>query len=146
MLVVDTSAVLGAIAGRPANRDLIARLTADPDLHAPHLIDLEILHALRRLVHRGELSDDRAADARSDFADLSIVRYPHRPLADRIWELRENLTAYEAAFVSLSEAMGVPLITCDAHLALTSGHRATIELFSPDQGTKYARGGGRRGE
>lgn len=129
MLVVDTSAVLAALIGRPLVQGLEKRLDQDPDLHAPHLIDIEFLHALRRLVGTGSLSVDRAADARVDYANLSVVRYPHVQLADRIWQLRQNLTAYDAAFVALSEALGSPLITCDAKLAATPGHAASIELY-----------------
>lgn len=110
------------------------RLAEDPDLHAPHLIDIEILHALRRLVAAGHLGEERAAAARLDFADLAIVRYPHAPLAERIWHLRHNLTAYDAAFVALSEELGSPLITCDAGLAATPGNNARIELFHPKEG------------
>ena len=105
------------------------RLAQDSDLHAPHLIDVEFLHALRRLV-LGGLSPDRAEDARLDFADLAIVRYPHEPLADRMWELRHNVSAYDAAFLTLAEALGVPLITCDARLARAGGHHATVEVFA----------------
>lgn len=75
------------------------------------------------------ISEERAADARRDFAELSIVRYPHHPLSDRIWELRHNLTAYDATFVALAELLTVPLITCDARLASAPGHEAAIELF-----------------
>jgi predicted nucleic acid-binding protein len=128
MLVVDTSAVVAALVGRPPDRKLVARLAADGDLHAPHLLDVELLHVLRRLVAGGHLSADRAADARADFADLVIMRYPHLPLADRIWALRPNLSAYDAAFVALSEALGVPLVTCDARLA-AAPHGAQVELF-----------------
>ena len=132
MLVVDTSAVLAALLARPPASDLVDRLSGDPELHAPHLIDVEFLHALRRLVAGGSLTEDRAADALQDFERLSIVRYPHHPLIARIWELRHNLTAYDAAFVGLAEALGVPLITCDARLAAAPGHGARIELFPVD--------------
>jgi predicted nucleic acid-binding protein len=129
MLVVDTSAVVAALVGDPPDRKLLARLGDDGDLHAPHLLDVEVLHALRRLVATGRLTADRAADARADFGDLVIMRYPHLPLADRIWALRPNLSAYDAAFVALSEALDVPLVTCDARLAAAPGHQARIELF-----------------
>jgi predicted nucleic acid-binding protein len=129
MLVVDTSAVVAALVGDPPDRKLLARLGDDGDLHAPHLLDVEVLHALRRLVATGRLTADRAADARADFGDLVIMRYPHLPLADRIWALRSNLSAYDAAFVALSEALDVPLVTCDARLAAAPGHQARIELF-----------------
>jgi predicted nucleic acid-binding protein len=129
VLVLDTSAVVDALAGRPPDERLLARLGSDGDLHAPHLLDVELLHALRRLVAAGHLSEDRAADARSDFDDLTIARYEHGFLADRIWELRHHLTAYDATFVALSEALDVPLVTCDRRLAATPGHRARVELF-----------------
>jgi predicted nucleic acid-binding protein len=128
MLVVDTSAVVAALVGLPPDRKLLARLSGDGDLHAPHLLDVELLHVLRRLVAGGHLSADRAADARADLADLVIMRYPHFPLADRIWALRPNLSAYDAVFVALSEALGVPLVTCDARLA-AAPHQAQVELF-----------------
>lgn len=128
MLVVDTSAVLAALAARPPDPALIKRLADDGDLHAPHLIDIEILNALRGLVRGGRLSEDRAQDVRTDVEDLAISRYGHQPLGDRVWALRDNLTAYDAAFVALAEALEVPLITCDARLANAPGVRA--ELFA----------------
>ena len=129
MLVVDTSAVLGALVGRPPDRRLVDRLSSDGDLCAPHLLDVELLHGLRRLVIGGQLSEDRAADARNDFADLAVDRYDHVGLADRTWELRHNLTAADAAFVALAELLDVPLVTCDAPLADAPGNRAVIELY-----------------
>jgi predicted nucleic acid-binding protein len=132
VLVVDTSAVVGVLVGRPRNRGLVERLVGDGDLHAPHLLDVELLHTLRRLVIVGALSEDRAADARADFADLTVARYGHAAMADRIWELRHNLTAYDATFVGLAELLGAPLATCDARLAGAAGHRAAVELFEGD--------------
>ena len=129
MLVVDTSAVVAALVGRPPDRRLVDRLGHDGDLHAPHLLDVELLHALRRLVRTGQLTQERAADARADFAELAVVRYGHQPLADRVWHLRDSLTAYDATFVALAEALEVPLVTCDARLARASAHRAAVELF-----------------
>jgi len=89
----------------------------------------EFLHVLRRLVRTGAISQARADDARTDFDDLTVVRYPHQPLADRIWQLRDNVSAYDATFLALAEALGVPIITCDARLAHSSGHGARIESF-----------------
>ena len=129
MLVLDSSAALGAIAARDPAPGLVERLADDGDLHSPHLIDTEVLHALRRMLRRGKISTDRAHDARTDFADLALVRYPHEPLSERVWELRENLTAYDATFVALAEALDVPLVTCDARLAAAPGHRARIEVY-----------------
>jgi len=129
VIVVDTSAVIGVLAGQPQVARLVDRVVNDGDLHAPHLIDVEFQHALRRLVVAGAISDDRAADARMDFADLTIVRYPHVSLADRMWELRHNVTAYDAAFLALAEALGAPLVSCDARLARAPGHAASVEVF-----------------
>ena len=129
MIVVDTSAIISVLAGQPRVARLVDRVINDGDLHAPHLIDVEFQHALRRLVVAAAISDDRAADARMDFADLTIVRYPHVSLADRMWELRHNVTASDAAFLALAEALGAPLVTCDARLARASGHAASVEVF-----------------
>jgi predicted nucleic acid-binding protein len=129
VLVIDTSAVAAALVSRPTDSRLVDRLGNDGDLHAPHLLDVELLHALRRLVRTGQLTQERAADARADFAELTVVRYGHQPLADRAWDLRDSLTAYDATFVALAEALEVPLVTCDARLARASGHRAAVELF-----------------
>jgi predicted nucleic acid-binding protein len=127
MLVVDTSAVVAALLSD--NDRLRHRLGDSGDLHAPHLVDVELLHSLRRLLQTGTISSERAADLRTDFATLALVRYPHEPLGDRIWELRDNLTAFDAAFVALAEALGAPLITCDARLANAPGHDADVELY-----------------
>ncbi|MFL6219133.1 MAG: type II toxin-antitoxin system VapC family toxin [Actinomycetes bacterium] len=129
MLVVDTSAVIGALVGRPPDRRLLDRLGVDGDLCAPHLLDIELLHALRRLVIGGQLSEDRAADARDDFADLAVARYEHTLVADRVWELRRGLISYDATFLALAELLDVPLVTCDARLANAPGNRAVIELY-----------------
>ncbi|MCA1845773.1 MAG: type II toxin-antitoxin system VapC family toxin [Actinomycetota bacterium] len=93
------------------------------------LLDVGFIHALRRLVAMGDLSEDRAADVRAEFADLTIIRYPHGSLADRMWDLRLDLSAYDAAFVALAEALGVPLVSCDGRLARAAGSQAPIELF-----------------
>jgi predicted nucleic acid-binding protein len=129
VLVVETSAVVAALAGRPPHGEVVDRLAGDGDLAAPHLLDVEFLQALRRLVLGRQLGEDRAADARDDFAALVIARYEHTLVADRVWELRHGLTAYDAAFVALAELLGVPLVTCDARLADAPGNRAVTELY-----------------
>ena len=131
MIVLDSSAAVSRLIGRPVNQALRTRLVEDDDLHAPHLIDVEVLHALRRLVRLGEISEDRADDARTDFSALTVTRYPHQGLADRMWELRHNLTAYDAAFVVLSEMLDAPLITADRRMAEAPGHYAQVEVFAP---------------
>jgi predicted nucleic acid-binding protein len=129
VLVVDTSAVIAALAARPPIHQVVDRLGSDGDLAAPHLLDVEFLHALRRLVLGHRLGEDRAADARDDFAALTITRYEHTLVADRVWELRHGLTAHDATFVALAELLEAPLVTCDARLARAAGHRAGVELF-----------------
>lgn len=129
MLVVDASAALDVLLGKEPDSTLAQRISQDGDLHVPHLIDVEILSALRRLVRTKEVSADRAADAQLDFADLPMIRYPHQELADRIWQLRDNLTAYDATYVALAEVLETPLVTCDGKLAGARGHRAAIELY-----------------
>lgn len=130
MLVLDTSAALEALlVGTEQAESLRRRLAEVGELLAPHLIDTEMLHALRRLVRLGTIGEDRASDVRRDFARLSLIRCPHEPLSDRIWQLRANLTAYDATFVALAEALEAPLVTCDGRLAATPGHDAQIELF-----------------
>jgi predicted nucleic acid-binding protein len=121
MLVVDASAVGELLLGRPAG-EAVARRLADHgfDLHAPHLLDVEVVSALRRVVTAGDASAARAGDAVADLADLPIERYPHHVLVPRIWQLRENFSAYDAAYVALAEAIvdgGAPLLTADARLA-----------------------------
>ena len=134
MLVVDTSALVEVLAGRAPDATLVDRLADDGDLHAPHLVDVEVLHVLRRLTRAGSLSEDRAQDARTDFAELALIRYPHERLADRIWDLRHNLSAYDAVFVALAEALGAPLVTCDARLSAAPGLLTRIDLFAPAPG------------
>jgi predicted nucleic acid-binding protein len=131
VLIVDTSAVLAGLAASEPPAGLLERLADAGDLHAPHLIDTEILHALRRMTIAGQLSEERADDARTDFAELALIRYPHHPLSDRVWQLRHNLTAYDATFIALAELLEAPLITCDARLASAPGHQAHVDLFQP---------------
>ncbi len=129
MIVLDASAVLEVVLATPAAPAILNRLVAVGEtLHAPHLIDLEVLQVLRRYCATGEVSPVRAAEALADYLDFPMVRYPHDVLAVRIWELRENLTAYDAAYVALAEALSAPLVTRDRKLATAPGHRALIEV------------------
>ncbi len=129
MIVLDASAAAEWLLGLPAAA-AVERLIGDPDttLHAPHLITVEVAQVVRRFASRGDLSIERGAAAFDDLADLDVIHYPHEPLLPAIWRLRSNLTAYDAAYVALAEALDAPLLTCDARLATTPGHRARIEL------------------
>ena len=129
MIVADASAVLELLLGTAAALDIQRRLfESGESLHAPHLLDLEIAQVLRRYVSGGELTPQRGKQALTDLADIPILRYPHDLFLSRIWALRHNATAYDAAYLALAESLAAPLITCDARLAATPGHRATIEL------------------
>lgn len=130
MLVVDTSAVLDSLAADNPEPNLVERLSASAEWHEPHLLDVEVTHALRGMVRGGKITLDRAQSARADFAQLRIVRYPFAGLADRVWELRHNMTAYDATYAALAETLGCPLVTCDKGLA-AGEHRAEVELYEP---------------
>jgi predicted nucleic acid-binding protein len=131
VIVVDASAVLEVLLRTPS-APMVEQLLFAPDetLHAPHLIDLEVAQALRRYVVAGQTAPARGQNALVNFNDFPIRRYPHNILLPRIWHLRNNLTAYDAAYVALAEALGTPLITRDEKLASAAGHRARIELLS----------------
>ena len=131
MLVIDSSAVLAVLIAGHRDAGLAGRVGGVPELYAPQLIDIELLHVLRRLVATGTVSAERAQHVREDFAALRVRRYPHEPLLDRAWELRGTFTPSDAVFLVLAEVLEVPLVTCDAHLAASRGHAANIELFAP---------------
>jgi predicted nucleic acid-binding protein len=129
VIVVDASAMLEVLLNRPSGERAAQRLF-DPleTLHAPHLIDLEIAQALRRYQAAGEMSTQRARQALLAFVQMPLERHPHRPFLDRIWELRRDVTAYDAVYVALAEALDAPLLTCDRALARAPGHRAVVEV------------------
>ena len=129
MIVVDASAVLELLLGT-VRGDRVASYALAPEerLHAPHLLDVEVAQALRRLVQLGDITPPRAQQALDDHTALGIDRHAHQDLLPRIWRLRESITAYDAAYVALAEALQAPLLTCDAKLARSHGHRAKMEL------------------
>lgn len=107
-----------------------ARLTADPSLHAPHLVDLEVIAVLRRRAVAGDLDERRADLAIRDLTDLPVIRYPHLPFARRAWELRHNLTPYDAAYVGLAETLDCALVTGDRRMAASPGIRCAVEVLT----------------
>jgi predicted nucleic acid-binding protein len=129
MIVVDASALLEVLLRMSAAKAVEDRLFAPRQtLHAPHLLDLEVAQVIRRYAANGEIDGERGREALADLADLPLRRYPHDFLLPRIWDLRSNLTAYDAAYVALAEALETPLLTRDRRLAAAAGHRAQIEL------------------
>ena len=130
MIVLDASAAVDWLLQTPAGRQIDKRIySRNESLHAPHLLDLEITQVLRRLVRESLISSQRAGQAMEDLLDLRVTRYPHVILLSRIWQLRHNLSAYDAAYVVLAEKLGAALISRDTRLASASGHVVKIELF-----------------
>ncbi|TMA35858.1 MAG: type II toxin-antitoxin system VapC family toxin [Deltaproteobacteria bacterium] len=129
MIVLDASAVIELLLGTRAGGAVARRIAPSGEsLHAPHLIDLEVAQALRRYAQSGQISEGRAAEALEDLGDLDLSRYPHDILLSRIWALRRNATAYDAAYLALAESLPAPLLTADARLRGVPGVRARVEV------------------
>jgi len=130
MIVLDASAAVDWLLQTPAGQRIEKRIYSHHEtLHAPHLLDLEVTQVLRRLVEQDKVSARRANEAVRDLLDLRITRYPHFVFLARIWQLRHNVSAYDAAYIVLAENLEAVLITRDGRLAGASGHAAAIELF-----------------
>lgn len=130
MTVVDASAVAELLLGTAAGEACRRRLLGDgEDLCAPHLLDVEVAQVLRRLSLQGEITAERGAEALADLADLPLTRYPHHPLLQRAWELRQSASMYDAVYLALAEALEAPLVTCDARTARAHGHRAQVQVL-----------------
>jgi predicted nucleic acid-binding protein len=129
VIVADASAIVDVLLDSEAGEVTARLFDADETLHAPHLLDVEVVSAVRRMMARRAVVTEHGSLAVALLPRLPITRYPHEPLLPRMWELRDHLTAYDAAYVALAEALDAPLITRDAKLARTSGHRAAIELL-----------------
>lgn len=129
-LVVDASVVVELLLRTPAAAAVADRLFGGrATLHAPQLMDVEVAQVLRRYVQRGDLGAGDGASRVAVLKQFPITRYPHVPLLDRIWTLRPNLTAYDAAYVALAEALGGTLVTRDARLAAAPGITAAVEVL-----------------
>jgi predicted nucleic acid-binding protein len=129
VIVVDASALLETLLRTSAAAAVEERLFDVGDtLHAPHLIDIEVAQVLRRYAATGQIEPERCREALSDLPDFPLHRYPHDVLLPRVWELRHNLTAYDAVYVALAEVLDAPLLTRDRRLATASGHRARVDL------------------
>lgn len=129
MVVVDASALVELVLPA-AQASRLRRAISDPEetLHAPHLIDVEVAHALRAMTRRGALGERAAAMALRATLGLDVHRYPHTELMTRVWELRHNATPYDAIYLALAELLGAPLVTRDARLRGVPGCRAHVEV------------------
>ena len=117
MIVVDSSATVDFLLTREPGAWVEEQLKAADEIGAPHLLDVEVVGALRRLARNGEISGRRAEQALGALVDLDVTRYPHVPFVDAMWSLRHNLSAYDAAFIALAEALEAPLVTTDLRIA-----------------------------
>lgn len=130
MIAVDASAMLEILLRTERGARIETRLLSRGEsLHVPHLLDVEVAQVLRRYAAAGKLTSERGLEALADLADFPVHRYPHDWLLPRVWELRHNVTAYDAAYLALAEALEAPLVSCDARLASTPGPTARVEVF-----------------
>jgi predicted nucleic acid-binding protein len=130
VIVLDASAAVAFLLGLPGADEVGERLAADgPSVHAPHMLSVEVAQVVRRLDAASALDAERGVQALVDLADLDVTHHPHEPLLPLIWERRRNLTAYDAVYVALAEALDAPLLTLDRRVADAPGHRARIDLI-----------------
>jgi predicted nucleic acid-binding protein len=128
-MVVDASVVVELLLGSRAGAAAAAAIgDSDGVLHAPDLLDVEVPQAFRRLVSVGSISEARGAGAVDLLPSVPARRAPVGPLVPRMWALKETLSAYAGAYVALAEALGCPLLTCDARLGRAPGHRADVRV------------------
>ena len=129
MIVLDASAAIEWLLQSPTGIKIDKRIfSVSESLHVPHLLDIEVAQVLRRYVREKIIPAQRGREALEDLDGLPLSRYPHDFLITRVWELRSTLTAYDAVYVALAEALDAPLLTCDRRLASASGHSADVEI------------------
>jgi predicted nucleic acid-binding protein len=130
MIVLDASAALAIFFGEPAAEELKERLIeARGTLCAPHLIDLEVAQVCRRFLLAGEIDSERCENALAALRDFGLQRFSHLPLLPRVMELRQNMTAYDAAYVALAERLEAVIVTTDRKYSRAPGHHAKVEVF-----------------
>lgn len=135
MIVLDSSAVVEWLLGLPLTNDVASRIAAADSLHAPALLDVEVAQVVCRFAASGEITPQTGERALKALAELDAVRYTHELLLPVIWKLRDNLTAYDAAFAALAAALNAPLVTLDTRLARAlslemSGQAVTVDLIA----------------
>lgn len=130
MIVIDASALIELLLLTSKGLAVGGRVFRDgEEWHAPHLVDLEVAQVLGRMRVAGEFSRDDADRTLRTFQDLRIIRHPHDFLLPRIWQLRENFSAYDAAYVALAESVGAPVITCDQRMGRAAGPGVVVEVI-----------------
>ena len=129
MIVVDASVLVVGLVDDGPDGDVVRGRMRGESLAAPQLLDLEVISVLRRRAQAGSLDQRRAGQALSDLIAVPVQRWPHRPLIERCWELRENLTAYDAAYVALAEMLDATLLTGDARVSRAPGKQCRTELL-----------------
>jgi predicted nucleic acid-binding protein len=131
VIVLDASAVLELVLNTESGIRVRHRVAdVNETLHAPHLLSVEVVQVLRRYAATGSITPESVAAALEDLVELDITRYEHEPLLRRVWELRDNVTAYDAVYLALAELLDAPLLTFDSRLATAPGHAATVELLA----------------
>jgi len=131
VIVVDASAVTDFLLELGPRGEWVAeRIGGQDALHVPHLLDFEVASAIRRVTLSGQATPALGRRALDDLREMPFVRYPAAGLLERVWTLRKSLSAYDASYVALAEALDAPLVTTDGRLARSSGHRAAIDSFS----------------
>ena len=129
MMVLDASGAIEFLLNTARGKRVGARLADEAEVvRAPYLIDIEIAHALRRYVLDGTFDEGHAARTLRHWRRLHVERYPHEPFLDRVWSLRDNVSAYDAIYVALAETLGEPLVTADGKLARSPGLNIRVEL------------------
>jgi predicted nucleic acid-binding protein len=130
LIVLDASAAMEFLLGSPRGARVRNRIGApDETLHVPHLLDVEVANAARRWVLQARITSSRGRALLDDLRATPLTRYPHDILLSRIWELRGNASAYDAAYIVLGELLSAPVVTCDARVAGIPGHAAVIEVI-----------------
>lgn len=131
MIVADASIVVAALLSTSgAGARARERLRQDPDLHVPHLLDVEVTAALRRRVRLGQTASDTALEVLADLAALAATRWDHEPLLHRVWELRDNVTAYDACYIVLAEMLDAVFVTSDLRLARAPGLHCAVDVLA----------------
>jgi predicted nucleic acid-binding protein len=132
MIVVDASAITELLLQTPLGTRVEHRVyRTDEDVHAPQVIDVEVLSALQRLNQAGEVTSERAEEAVTDLGLLRLIRHSHVDLLARAWELRQNVTMYDAMYLALAEALDATVVTCDGPFGAAPGHAVSIEVIRP---------------